>query len=343
MNRKKILSLLISIAMIVCMIPGEAFADNSISCLVGNSNVTISADRDLNNLVLPSDRGLGGIEVDFVITSDNVPVSSISIGGFSMDYSSNRVEYKHLFTETDSSKSVLTVTLADGASASFGFFVRPAKLISKEITILTDPTGMKISGFDFPARYGSRLYVEVYKDSAMKNRLASFNTPLKNGPVAIHKKGHSWYKPNTTYYLKIYGAEAYQKLNGEVIYLPGDPIKRTVKTSPAVNPVVKSVKISNIKVQNLSTLFVKKYHTTYTMTITLSKKASNIKGIKVFAAGNYYTVKGNGKTFKVRVSNITDRSYKGMKTNYRLCTYGASDSVGGAYSTWTKSKTYVVR
>lgn len=343
MSRKRIISLITCIALIVCMIPMQVFADNSITYQLGSSVIKISADKDLNNLVLPSDRTLGGLDVDFVIESDNAPISNISIGETSFNPSSNRVEYSHKFTSTDSSKSILSVTLSDGSSANFGLFVRPAMLISNEITIETDPTGIKITGFDFPERYGSRLYVEVFKDSAMKNRLASYNTPLKRGPVAIHKKGSSWYKPNTTYYLKIYGAEVYQKLNGENVYLPGDSIKRVVRTSPSVNPVVKSVKISNIKVTNLSTLFEKRYHTTYTMTITLKKKASGIKGIKIFAAGNYYTVKGSGKTFKVRVSNITDRSYKGMRTNYRLCTYSADDSVGGAYSTWTKSKSYMVK
>lgn len=343
MSRKRILSLITCIALIVCMIPMQAFADNSITYNVGNSVITISADKDLNNLVLPSDRTLGGLDVNFVIESDNAPISSISIGSDSYSDSSNQVKCFHRFTSTDSSESVMTVTLSDGSSARFGFFVRPAMLISKEITIKTDPTGIILSGFDFPERYGQRLYVEVYKDSALKTRLASYNNPLQRGPVAIHKKGSSWYKPNSTYYLKIYGAEKYQMLDGTDVYLPGDYIKRVVKTSPSVNPVVKSVKISNIKVKNLSTWFEKKYHTTYTMTITLSKRASGIKGIKVFAAGNYYTVKGSGKTFKVRVSNVTDRSYKGLRTNYSLATYSADDSVGGAYSTWTKSKTYVVK
>lgn len=71
-------------------------------------------------------------------------------------------------------------------------------------------------------------------------------------------------------------------------------------------------------------IFEKKYKTTYKMTFTLSKKASSIKEIKVFATGHYYTAKGK-------------------KTNYRLYTYSASDSVGGAYSSWTKLKTYTVK
>ena len=59
--------------------------------------------------------------------------------------------------------------------------------------------------------------------------------------------------------------------------------------------------------------------------------------------GEIYTAKGNGKKFIINVCNITDMSYKGKKTNYRLCTYSASDSVGGAYSSWTKSKTYTAK
>lgn len=347
-NKKRLLSLIICIAMIgiVCMIPEKiSAASNNIvqAKMPDGSIVTVTANKDLGNIALPSNRGLGGVDVDFIITSNKTPIKNITIGTLSSDFSTNRIEFTQHFTSTNSEDSCLIVTLEDGASCSFGFRIKPAQLISKTISIRTDPTGMVISGFDFPDWFGSRLYVDVYKDSAMKNLVSTLNGPIGNGALAIHKSRYKWYKPNTTYYLKIYGVERYNNSDGSYTYAAAAPIKKSVKTSPGVNPVVKSIKISNIKVKNLSTLFVKKYHTTYTMTIKLSKRASNIQGIKVFAAGNYYTVKGKGITFKVHVSNVTDRSYKGLKTNYRLCTYSASDSIGGAYSSWTKSKKYRVK
>lgn len=346
-HKKKLLGLFICIGMIMilCTIPEKVFAasNNTVQAQMADGTiVTVTANKDLGNITLPSDRGLGGVDVDFIITSNKTLITNITIGTLSFDFSTNRIEFTHHFTSTNSDDSRLIVTLEDGSSCTFSFIVKPAQLISKNISIRTDPTGMVISGFDFPDWFGSRLYVDVYKDPAMKNLVSSLNGPIGNGPLAIHKNKYKWYKP-TTYYLKIYGVERYKNPDGSYTYAAAAPIKKIVKTSPRVNPVVKSMTISNIKVKNLSTLFVKKYHTTYTMTIKLSRRASKIQGIKVFAAGNYYTVKGKGSTFKVHVSNVTDRSYKGLKTNYSLCTYSAPDSRGGAYSSWTKSKTYRVK
>ena len=343
-NNRRIFSFILCVVIIICMMPTTSFAAKSMTVKMGDGSIlTISANKDINNIALPTDRKYGGVDVDFVITSDKTPIKSIEIGGFTWPLSGNKVEYSHHFTSTNADDSKMVIMLEDGSSCSLGLKVKPAQLNAKNITLKTDPTGMIISGFNFPDWYGSRLYIDVYKDSAMKKRISSLNGPMSARTLAIHKKNYSWYKPNTTYYLKIYGVERYKQSNGEYYYAPAKAITKKVYTSPSVNPVVKSMKISNIKVKNLSTIFEKKYKTTYKMTFTLSKKASNIKGIKVFAAGHYYTAKGNGKTFTINVCNITDMSYKGKKTNYRLCTYSASDSVGGAYSSWTKSKTYTVK
>ncbi|MDD6769200.1 MAG: hypothetical protein PUD82_07460 [Coriobacteriaceae bacterium] len=307
------------------------------------TTLTISADQNLNALCLPSDRSEGGVEVNFTFSTDKTPIEGIAIGSDYTPLGGNTVSYMHRFDSTRQEDSRIVVTLEGGAAYAIPLNIYPAQLIAKEITVKTDPTGIILSGFGYTQRYGAQLNVEVYKDAAMTTRLAAYETDMSKTSVAIHKSGCSWYKPNTKYYLKIYGADRYLDTAGGVHYYAGKAITKTVQTSYAVNPVVKSVKISNIKVTNLSTIFERKYRTTYKMTITLSKKAANIKGIKVFAAGGYYTAKGKGKTFTITVSNTTDRSYKGMKTNYRLCTFSAVDSVGGAYSSWTKSKNYTVK
>lgn len=151
------LSFLLCVVMIMCMIPTTLFAANSMTVEMGNGSIiTILANKDINNITLPTDRKYGGVDVDFVITSDKTPIKSIEIGDCTWPLSGNRVEYSHHFTSTNADDS-------------------------------------------------------------------------------------------------------------------------------------------NIKVKNLSTIFEKKYKTTYKMTFTLSKKASNIKGIKVFEAGHYYTAKVNGE------------------------------------------------
>ncbi len=307
------------------------------------TTLTISADQNLNALCLPSDRSEGGVEVNFTFSTDKTPIEGIAIGSDYTPLGGTTVNYMHRFNSTSQKDSKIVITLENGEYATYSLDIHPAQLIAKEITVRTDPTGIVLSGFGYAQRYGARLYVDVYKDAAMTKRVGSSNFDMSNGTVAILKSDCSWYKPNTKYYLKIYGVDRYSNSAGEAYYYAGAAITKTVQTSYAVNPVVKSVKISNIKVTDLSTIFERKYRTTYKMTITLSKKAAKIKGIKVFAAGGYYTAKGNRNTFTITVSNTTDRSYKGMKTNYQLCTFSAADSVGGAYSSWTKSKKYTVK
>ena len=319
-------------------------ANDSISYkTVDGTILTISADRDLAALCLPSDRSEGGVEVNFTFSTDKTPIEGVKIGSDYTPLGGNTVRFMHRFDSTRQEDSRIVVTLEGGDAYAIPLTIRPAKLIAKEISVRTDPTGIVLSGFGFAQRYGERLYVDVYKDAAMTKLLGSFDDDMGKGTVAIHKSGRSWYKPNAKYYLKIYGVDRHIDAGGEASYCLGESITKAVQTSYSTEPKVKSVKISNVKVTNLSTIFERKYRTTYKMTITLSKKAPKIKGIKVFAAGGLYTAKGKGKTFTITVSNTTDRSYKGMKTNYQLCTFSAADSVGGAYSSWTKSKKYTVR
>lgn len=341
---KRLLTALCALVCALMLSTTTALAATSVSTTMNDgTNLTISADQDLAALCLPSDRAQGGVEVNFTFSTDKTPIESIKVGSDYTPLGGTTVHYTHLFKSTSQEDSKVVITLESGEYATLPLNIYPAQLIAKEITVKTDPTGIVLSGFGFAQRYGARLYVDVYKDAAMTKRLGSYNDDMSKGTVAIHKSGRSWYKPNTKYYLKIYGVDRYLDSAGGVHYYAGKAITKTVQTSYAVNPVVKSVKISNVKVTNLSTLFERKYRTTYKMTITLSKKAAKIQGIKVFAAGGYYTAKGKGKTFTITVSNTTDRSYRGMKTDYRLCTFSAADSVGGAYSSWTKSKKYTVK
>lgn len=322
-------------------------ANNSASFMLttDETTLTVSADRDFDTICLPSDRSEGGVWVNFTFSTDKTPIESIKIGSENYPLGGNPVQFKHLFKSTSQEDSTIVVTLEGGNAYPLPpfFKIHPAKLIAKEITVRTEPAGIALSGFGFAQRYGERLYVDVYKDAATTKRIGSDNFDMRSGTVVIRKSDCSWYKPNAKYYLKIYGVDRHLDPAGEASYCLGESITKAVQTSYSTEPKVKSVKISNVKVTNLSTIFERKYRTTYKMTITLSKKAAKIQGIKVFAAGGLYTAKGKGKTFTITVSNTTDRSYKGMKTDYQLCTFSAADSVGGAYSSWTKPKKYTVK
>ena len=209
----------------------------------------------------------------------------------------------------------------------------------------TDPTGLAIEASGYKVKNGPEYLIAVYKDAARTKFVNSYFAKTEGGPVSILKKNNLWYKPNTKYYLSIYPVNYYM-INGEEKMLQGNPTKRTIQTSPTVNPVIKSVKISNVKVKAyrpnpLST--VVRYKTTYKMTITLSKKASNIKGIKVKAGLGEYTAKGTGKVFTINCVNDSGVSYKGTKQKLKVMTYSASASYGYALSGQTKYKTYTIK
>lgn len=100
------LSFLLCVVMIMCMIPTTLFAANSMTVEMGNGSIiTISANKDINNITLPTDRKYGGVDVDFVITSDKTPIKSIEIGDCTWPLSGNRVEYSHHFTSTNADDS----------------------------------------------------------------------------------------------------------------------------------------------------------------------------------------------------------------------------------------------
>lgn len=54
------LSFLLCVVMIMCMIPTTLFAANSMTVEMGNGSIiTILANKDINNITLPTDRKYG--------------------------------------------------------------------------------------------------------------------------------------------------------------------------------------------------------------------------------------------------------------------------------------------
>ena len=79
----------------------------------------------------------------------------------------------------------------------------------------------------------------------------------------------------------------------------GNPyVLKNVPMGPATTPVIKSVKVSNVKSERYfnTSEWRYKYRTKYKITVTLSKKAANTKGIYLTVAGtNGFT--GNRQDF----------------------------------------------
>ena len=325
---------------------GVALAADTVTVTVGNSNVTIKADRDMHyGVFLPNDTN-AGVDVTFQITSDNSPITAVRVYNDIEEYNSNSVTFTHEYTDMRQDMNVMEITLADGSEE--GFYnvpvVLPASYTQSDIAVKTDPTGLSISANGLKSRNGSEYMVAVYKDAAHTKFINSYICKTEGGAYAITKKKNSWYKPNTKYCLAIY-PQQYYTFNGQETTMRGKPTYRTIQTSPTVNPVIKSVKVSNVKVKKYFDYATWKYRytTTYKLTITLSKKASNTKGVIVKASRGEYTAKGTGKVFTISCRSDSGVSYAGTKQQVKLMTYNASAANGYALSSATKNRTYKVK
>ncbi len=124
---------------------------------------------------------------------------------------------------------------------------------------------------------------------------------------------------------------------------------KNVPMGPKTTPVIKSVKISGVKVSKYFNYdeWRYKYKTTYTIKVTLSKKASGTKGIYLKIAGTnglnnaYKTIKGTGKTFTAKVTMDAPKSYKGGKVKVTARTY--SSAKYKAYSYESKAKKVTIK
>lgn len=344
---KKALKFLLVLSVFAAFLIGAstmAMAASTQEVTIGDSKITITSDKGFS-VPLPGNTN-AGVEVTFQITSNNSPIAEVSVWDDYESYNSNSVTYTHEYNYMDVESNVMKITLKDGSSKElYCPIILPASYLSGDISLKTDPTGLAIEASGYKVKNGPEYLIAVYKDAARTKFIKSYFAKTEGGPVSILKKNNSWYKPNTKYYLSIYPVNYYM-INGEEKMLQGNPTKRTIQTSSTVNPVIKSVKISNVKVKAyrpnpLST--VVRYKTTYKMTITLSKKASNIKGIKVKAGLGEYTAKGTGKVFTINCVNDSGVSYKGTKQKLKVMTYSASASYGYALSGQTKYKTYTIK
>lgn len=120
-------------------------------------------------------------------------------------------------------------------------------------------------------------------------------------------------------------------------------IVKNVPMGPSTTPVIKSAKVSGVKVTKYFNVdeWRYKYKTKFTVTVTLSKKPSNTKGACISVGGINHTVKGTGKTFKTTYNIDSINSWKGKTAKVSVRTY--SDSKYMAYSYLSKTKKVTIR
>ena len=111
---------------------------------------------------------------------------------------------------------------------------------------------------------------------------------------------------------------------------------------PAVKPVIKSIKVSNVKVTKYFNYseWRYKYKTKFTVTVTLGKKPKGAKGIQltttVQGISSYKTIKGKKNTFTANFNWDTPVSLKGRTASFKVKTY--NNAKYKAYSYDSKPK-----
>ena len=167
----------------------------------------------------------------------------------------------------------------------------------------------------------------------------NFDAMLKNGwGEWMATKAPSTMKPGKKYDLyagQIDRVNNYQ-VNSKVYKLA------TVTMGPSTKPVIKSVKISNVKVKKYFSYdeWKYRYKTTFKMTVTLSKKAKGAKGIDLTTSVNgissYKTLKGTKNTYTANFNWDMPMSLKGKTVSVKVKTY--NDTKYKAYSYDSKAK-----
>ena len=107
-----------------------------------------------------------------------------------------------------------------------------------------------------------------------------------------------------------------------------------VRTGASVKPVVKSVKVSKVRVTKKG----KKYYTTYTAKVKLKKKLGNGTQGLMTSTGVY--ARGKGTTFSFTFKNIAGNK-KGKTVKLKVCGY--SNKSYGGYTNYSKVIKFKVR
>lgn len=222
-----------------------------------------------------------------------------------------------------------------------------------EVVFLSDfaarPVEMKIT--TYPNKFNiNSIHVSV-ADSGKTSRLevAGVNenfATITNGwddGKYIKAKGM---KPGKKYTFKFYGKlrvdnPALDAPGG--ITVEGNPaVFKNVEMGPAVKPVIKSIKVSNVKVTKYFNYseWRYKYKTKFTVTVTLGKKPKGAKGIQLTATTHgisaYKTIKGKKNTFTAKFNWDAPVSLKGRTASFKVKTY--NNAKYKAYSYDSKPK-----
>ena len=334
MKKTKLFRLLFMLAVAVTVIAASAViasaTDYKYTKEVQTSKGTVTIAFDQNPDLFIFKRG--GVQLNYKITlPESSEFTSLDIKNNSMGTSSwekisenpSVYEGRAKFFEIGVFKMVGEYKGTYATEALYDIYCLPAKPVNMKIT--SYPTHIifdadKVNALECGMKSGIVINKEM---SFIKNGTAGKISDLKD----------------KSYKILMFGA----MFIGDAMST-GEAIQKTVPMGPKMKPVIKSVKISNVKVKKYFSYqeWKYRYKTSYTMTVTLSKKPKNIKGVDLLIQGMnglndaHRTVKGKGNTFKTKVTMDSIKSYKNGKVKVIATAY--TNNTYKAYSYDSKGK-----
>ena len=209
----------------------------------------------------------------------------------------------------------LLIKFGDGSSTQMNFYVGSARPTKIGITAYSDRIMFNTNLLD-PMYYGSETRV-IDKSNGDVFSMKQFwqeDQQLKG------------LKPDTTYSYIIAG---YYEDENTGYWGYGNALDIKLTTGSKIAPVIKSVKISNVKKDRYfdKEYWEYRYNISYKLTVTLSKKAKNNDGVIMntsysgMTGGKQYVIKTNKDTFSTTVNINSVSSYSNQKVTVNVATY----------------------
>lgn len=297
----------------------------------GGGTVTITFDKNVDDIDV-------GDVVDFTINSTNAKMEYVGTPRLNDIADSNTYSGNMEFTSLG--KNNLRITFyGEYSSETIGIAPNPKAFQNNDVWVKTSPSGITVHAYGYEGTNGEKYLIGVYGDSARKKFLGSYWAKTEEHVDPLISKKESWYKPNKKYYISIFPTD------GSGVPCNARRTDRTVVTSPTTKPVIKSIKVSNVKVKKYFdySRWQTRYKTTYKLKITMSKKASGSKGYHVRVGLGQYQSTAKGKTFTISCVHDSGVSYKGSKLKVNVMTYNAPSGNGWALSPQSGTKTVKIK
>ena len=209
----------------------------------------------------------------------------------------------------------LLIKYTDGSSTNLNFYAGPVRPTRIKITTYADRIMFNTNALD-PMYYGDETRVIDKSNGDVYNMKQFWQEDQQLTGL----------KPGKTYSYIIAG---YYEDENTGYWGYGDAMDIKLTTGSKTTPVIKSVKISNVKRTKYfdKQYWEYRYNISYKMTVTLSKKAKNSNGVIMnigyggMTGAQQKVIKTSKNTFSTTVNINSVSSYSNQKVKVQLATY----------------------